>query len=222
MQAGTARPMLEARGIRHAYAGKTVLAVDEWRAAAGEQWLVHGPSGCGKTTLLHILAGLLRPTAGEALVNGRALGALSGGALDRFRGRHVGIVLQRLHLIDALTVRQNLALARRFAGLGAADAEVDDTLRELGIADAADSRPHTLSRGQAQRAALARALAAGPGALLADEPTSSLDDDNAERALALLRARAEARGAALVVASHDRRIRDSFALRLDLSPGAAA
>ena len=214
--------MLEARGIRHDYAGKTVLAVDEWRAEAGEQWLVHGPSGCGKTTLLHILAGLLRPTAGEALVNGQALGALSGGALDRFRGRHIGIVLQRLHLIDALTVRQNLALARRFAGLGAADAEVGDTLRELGIADAADARPHTLSRGQAQRAALARALAAGPKALLADEPTSSLDDDNAGRALALLRARAEARGAALVVASHDRRIRDSFALRLDLSPGAAA
>ena len=214
--------MLEARGIRHAYAGKTVLAVDAWRAAAGEQWLVHGPSGCGKTTLLHILAGLLRPTAGEALVDGQALGALSSGALDRFRGRHIGIVLQRLHLVDALTVRQNLALARRFAGLGAADAEVDDTLRELGIADAAGARPHMLSRGQAQRAALARALAAGPRALLADEPTSSLDDDNAERALALLRARAEARGAALVVASHDRRIRDSFALRLDLSPGAAA
>ena len=113
--------MLEARGIRHVYAGKTVLAVDDWRAAAGEQWLVHGPSGCGKTTLLHILAGLLRPTAGEALVNGQALGALSGGALDRFRGRHIGIVLQRLHLIDALTVRQNMALARTFAGFGAAD-----------------------------------------------------------------------------------------------------
>lgn len=144
--------MLEARGIRHEYAGKTVLAVDEWRAEAGEQWLVHGPSGCGKTTLLHILAGLLRPTAGEALVNGQALGALSGGALDRFRGRHIGIVLQRLHLIDALTVRQNLALARRFAGLGAADAEVGDTLRELGIADTADARPHTLSRGQIGRA----------------------------------------------------------------------
>ena len=214
--------MLEARGIRHVYAGKTVLAVDEWRAAAGEQWLVHGPSGCGKTTLLHLLAGLLRPTAGEVRVNGQALGALSGGALDRFRGRHIGIVLQRLHLIDALTVRQNLALARAFAGLGAAGAAVDEALRELGIADKADARPHTLSRGQAQRAALARALAAGPKALLADEPTSSLDDDNAARALALLRARAEARGAALVVASHDRRIRDSFALRLDLSPGAAA
>ena len=213
--------MLEVRGLRHAYAGRLVVAVDSWTAAAGEHWLVHGPSGCGKTTLLHLVAGLLRPDAGAVSVAGQALSALSGGALDRFRGRHVGIVFQHLHLIAALTVRQNLALARTLAGLAPAPERIDRLLEELGLAARANARAHALSRGEAQRAALARALVNGPEVVLADEPTSSLDDDNAARAAALLREQAEANNAVLVVASHDRRIADSFARRLDLARRAA-
>ena len=214
--------MLEARRIRHAYAGRTTVAVDAWAASAGEQWLLHGPSGCGKTTFLHILAGILRPTAGEVRIDGQPLQALRGGARDRFRGRRIGIVFQRLHLIEALTVRQNLALARSLAGLSAASERIDAILDELGLADKAAARPHALSHGEAQRVALARALVNGPRVLLADEPTSNLDDDNAERAVALLRERAEAHGALLVVASHDGRVREAFPHRLDLSRRAAA
>lgn len=214
--------MLEARRIRHAYAGRTTVAVDAWEASAGEQWLLHGPSGCGKTTFLHILAGILRPTAGEVRIDGQPLGTLRGGARDRFRGRRIGIVFQRLHLIEALTVRQNLALARSLAGLGAATKRIDAILDELGLAGKAAARPHALSHGEAQRVALARALVNGPRVLLADEPTSNLDDDNAGRAVALLRERAEAHGALLVVASHDGRVREAFPRRLDLSRRAAA
>lgn len=214
--------MLEVSRVRRTYAGQLAVAVDEWTAGAGEQWLVHGPSGCGKTTLLHLVAGLLRPDSGEVRIAGQALSALGGGARDRFRGRHIGVVFQRLHLIPALTVRRNLALARSLAGLAPAPERIDALLGELGLAGKGAARPHALSRGEAQRAALARALVNGPKLVLADEPTSSLDDDNAARALALLRDRAEAHGALLVVASHDRRIAGALGRRLDLSRGRAA
>ena len=214
--------MLEASGIRHFYDGELAVALDAWTAGAGEQWLIHGPSGCGKTTLLHILAGLLRPSEGEVRIDGRALATLAGSARDRFRGRHVGIMFQRLHLIDALSVRRNLLLAQSLAGLETAPERVDALLDELGIGGKRAARPHTLSRGQAQRVALARALVNRPKVVLADEPTSSLDDDNAARAIALLCDRTEALGAVLVVASHDGRIREAFAHRLGLSRRGAA
>ncbi len=214
--------MLEVRGVRHDYAGQTAVAVDEWTAGADEQWLIHGPSGCGKTTLLHIVGGLLAPGAGEIRIDGQELTALSDGARDRFRGRNVGIVFQRLHLIDALTVRQNLTLARSLAGLDIAGERIEGILDELGIAEKGASHPHALSHGEAQRVALARALINDPKLVLADEPTSSLDDDNAARAIAMLRERAAARGALLVVASHDRRLAESFAHRLDLPAEATA
>ena len=212
--------MLELRGVRHAYNGRTAVAVEEWTAGAGEEWLVSGPSGCGKTTLLHILAGLLRPGAGEARVAGQRLSALGGAALDRFRARHVGIVFQRLHLIGALTVRQNLLLAQSLAGFAPSPARAAEMLESLGIADRMNARPHALSHGQAQRAALARALINRPALLLADEPTSNLDDANAARAIELLRGAARDRGALLVVASHDSRLAAGFSRRLPLAPPA--
>lgn len=209
--------MLELRGVRHAYDGRTAVAVEEWTAGAGEEWLVSGPSGCGKTTLLHILAGLLRPAAGEARVAGQRLSALGGAALDRFRARHVGIVFQRLHLIGALTVWQNLLLAQSLAGFAPSSARAAEMLESLGIADRMNARPHALSHGQAQRAALARALINRPELLLADEPTSNLDDASAASAIELLRGAARDRGALLIVASHDSRLAAGFSRRLPLA-----
>ena len=206
-------------GLRHAYGADLVLALPQWHAEAGEHWLVHGPSGCGKTTLLHIVAGLLTPSAGEVSLDDQAYGALSAAGLDRFRGRHVGIVFQRLHLVDALTVRQNLSLARSLAGLPADEARLRHLLDRLGLGDKADAYPHALSHGQGQRVALARGLINRPALLLADEPTANLDDGNAARALALLREQATAEGSILVVASHDSRIEAAFDRRLALGGG---
>src|SRR5262245_2705903 len=96
--------MLEIRKLSHVYDSTRVLKVDAWNVEQGSEWLVLGPSGSGKTTLLHILAGILRPTAGSIKVAGQDLGALAENELDRFRGRNVGLVLQRLHLMTSLTV----------------------------------------------------------------------------------------------------------------------
>lgn len=212
----TGESVFSLTGIRHAYGGREVLRLDEWRAAQGEQWLLVGPSGAGKSTLLHILACLLRPQAGNVSLAGTDAATLSAAALDRFRGQHVGIVLQKLHLVASLTVRQNLLLAQYLAGVVQDDRRVKEVLDRVGIGDRIDSRPHELSQGQAQRVAIARAVINRPTLLLADEPTSSLDDARCNEAFDLIMQEAGACGATLVVATHDRRIGDRVQRRIDL------
>lgn len=199
--------MFELQQLTHRYADAEVLRVDAWSAAQGAQWLLLGPSGSGKTTLLHILAGILRPTAGRVCLAGQELAALSASALDRFRGQHIGVVLQKLHLLPSLTVAQNVQLAQYLAGLPQDAARVHEVLAGLDLADKADVRPHALSHGQAQRAAIARAVVNRPRLLLADEPTSNLDDARCAQALDLLLAQAAACGATLVIATHDQRVK---------------
>lgn len=193
--------------LRHAYDGKRVLEIADWTVAAGGQWLVLGPSGSGKSTLLHILAGILRPTAGRIEVAGQDLAGLGSAALDRFRGRHIGIVLQKLHLIGSLTVQQNVLLAQYLAGLPQDAARVHAVLTGLGVADKVHARPAELSQGQAQRVAIARAVVNRPQLLLADEPTANLDDTHAAEAIDLLAGQAQACGATLLIATHDQRVK---------------
>lgn len=199
--------MFELRNLRHAYNGSDVLNVPAWQADAGAHWLVVGPSGSGKTTLLHVLAGILRPTAGAVTVAGQDIGAMSPAETDRFRGQHIGIVLQRLHLVASLTVMNNLLLAQYLAGLPQDKQRVNDVLANLDLGDKGHAYPHELSHGQAQRAAVARAVVNRPQLLLADEPTSNLDDRRCLQALDLLETQARACGATLVIATHDRRIK---------------
>jgi putative ABC transport system ATP-binding protein len=195
------------RNLQHAYDGREVLRVDAWQAGQGEQWLMLGPSGSGKTTLLHILAGILRPRQGQVVVAGEDFAGMPVSHLDRFRGRHLGIVLQRLHLLPSLTVAQNVLLAQYLAGLPQDAARVREVLAGLDLADKADALPQALSHGQAQRAAIARAVVNRPKLLLADEPTSNLDDARCVRALDLLLAQAAACNATLVIATHDQRVK---------------
>ena len=199
--------MFALQNLRHAYAGVEVLNVDAWRAEQGAHWLIMGPSGSGKTTLLHVLAGILKPTAGRVTVADQDLLALRPAQLDSFRGKHVGIVLQRLHLLPSLTVAGNLLLAQYLAGVSQDRQRVHEVLAGLDVADKADARPHELSFGQAQRVAIARAVVNRPRLLLADEPTSNLDDARCLQALGLLESQARACGATLVIATHDLRIR---------------
>ncbi|OGA23915.1 MAG: ABC transporter ATP-binding protein [Betaproteobacteria bacterium RIFCSPLOWO2_02_FULL_67_26] len=199
--------MFALRNLRHAYDGKDVLRVDAWQAGQGEHWLVLGPSGSGKTTLLHVLAAILRPTGGGVNVADQDLAALKPAELDRFRGRHIGIVLQRLHLVPSLTVMNNLLLAQYLAGLAQDGARVREVLASLDAADKAGAYPHELSFGQAQRVAVARAVVNRPKLLLADEPTSNLDDARCAQAYGLLESQARACGATLVIATHDQRIK---------------
>lgn len=208
--------MFELRDLRHAYDGTEVLKVASWRVDQGSQWLVLGPSGSGKTTLLHILAGILRPTAGSTSIAGQDLAALKPAELDRFRGQCIGIVLQRLHLIPSLTVMNNLLLAQYLAGLPQDGARVREVVASLDVADKADAYPHELSFGQAQRVAVARAVVNRPKLLLADEPTSNLDDARCAQAYGLLESQARACGATLVIATHDQRIKARMSNHFEL------
>ncbi len=202
--------------LHHSYDGQDVLAVADWQAAQGEHWLLLGPSGSGKTTLLHALAGILRPVAGGIVAAGQDLAALSRSALDRFRGRNMGIVLQRLHLMPSLNVLENVVLAQYLAGLPQDRRRAAEVLAGLGLADKLAAKPHELSFGQAQRVAVARAVVNGPRLLLADEPTSNLDDARCLQVLELLQSQARACNATLVIATHDQRIKSRVANQFEL------
>jgi putative ABC transport system ATP-binding protein len=208
--------MIAVRNLAHDYDGNRALSLAQWQAAPGSRWLVLGPSGCGKSTLLHILAGLVRPTGGEVNVFDTDLVSLDGKQLDAWRGAHVGIVLQALHLVPHLSVRDNLRLAQYLAHAPQQDEAIHESLAALGVADKSGRKPSALSQGEQQRVALARAVVNGPKLLLADEPTASLDDAAAERAVELLFAAAERRGATLVVATHDSRVKRHFSNMLKL------
>lgn len=208
--------MLEVRDLRHEYGGRAVLAVPAWEVPDGGASLVIGPSGSGKSTLIAAIAGLLTPTAGSIRVAGEDVTRMAPAARDRHRARHIGLVPQTLHLIGVLTARENLRLARRLAGLAPDDAWIEACLARLGLRDHARRRAAELSAGEAQRVAIARAIVNRPGLILADEPTSALDDASCAAALAMLREEAAACGAALVVATHDCRVRPHFARALEL------
>ncbi|MFZ5555611.1 MAG: ABC transporter ATP-binding protein [Pseudomonadota bacterium] len=202
--------MFDIEGLAHRYGDREVLRVPQWRAAPGDHWLLLGDSGSGKTTLLHVLAGILAPSGGEVRLAGQVLGALRGSALDAFRGRHIGLVPQKLHLVASLTALENVQLAQYLAGLPDDRARAEEGLAALGIAALARRRPAELSQGQAQRVAIARAVVNRPQLLLADEPTANLDDGHCEQVAELLESQAAACGATLVIATHDRRLKDRF------------
>ena len=209
--------MIELNNIRHRHNGRVVLDLPRFQLSAGEECLILGSSGSGKTTLLHILAGILKPSEGEVKIGGASLNEMNGTALDRFRGQNIGIVLQKLHLIAPISVLQNLLLAQTLSGRSADEAAATKLLENLGIAAQSASKPTQLSHGQAQRLAIARAVINLPKLLIADEPTSNLDDKHAEEALLLLRSQAHACGAALLLATHDARVKEHIARRLELT-----
>lgn len=204
-------------GLRFNYGDKTVVDVEQLQLAAGESMAILGPSGCGKTTLLHLMAGLLKPAAGQIEILGTDITTLADSALDRFRGSHMGMVFQRLFLMPALTVRENVELAGRLARVQPSADAVDELLDRLDILQLAQQKPRTLSQGQAQRVAIARALVHNPRILLADEPTSALDDDRAEQVLALLRTIAADAGTSLLVVTHDSRVRGQLTHEFEMA-----
>jgi ABC-type lipoprotein export system ATPase subunit len=169
-----------------------------------------GSSGSGKTTLLNILAGVLAPTSGTVELGETALFTLSEPARDRFRAEHIGCVFQTFNLLQGLSALENLTLAQHFAGISSARARTRglELLDLLGLADRAHARPAQLSVGEQQRIAIARAVSKRPGLVLADEPTASLDDDNARTAIDLLLD--TCRDSTLIVASHDARLIERF------------
>ncbi|MDJ0835926.1 MAG: ATP-binding cassette domain-containing protein [Acidobacteriota bacterium] len=202
--------------VRYSVEDQKILDLPYWKIQKGEHSLVLGPSGSGKTTLIHLMAGLLRPDRGRIKISVQDIAGLSPAAMDRFRGRHIGLIFQKLYLIPSLSVWDNLKLAAKFAGLPFDREWADSILRGLSLAHKAKSRPSELSSGEAQRAAIARAVLNRPKIILADEPTSALDDATCDNVADLLVEQASRGGATLVVATHDTRLKDHFKSRLDL------
>lgn len=171
----------------------------------GERVLITGPSGCGKTTLLNLLAGLLQPDAGAIRIDGVPVDELTPAEADRFRGQRLGLVFQTFQLIPAVSVLDNLLLAARYGRKWTPDEayqHAEDLLDQVGLRAKAAQSPRRLSIGEQQRVAIARALLNEPPVLLADEPTASLDMDNARRVLELLVQLSAAQQTTLVVVSH--------------------
>ena len=202
--------MVHASNVQKKYTEDTIINLPDLHIKKGEQQLLLGLSGSGKTTILHILAGLLKPTDGKVMIERTDIYQLPEMERDRFRGRHIGIVFQQLHLLPALTVMENVLLAQYMANKNQDEQHIRKLLKDLDIVDKASSYPQELSHGQAQRASIARAVVNGPGLLLADEPTSNLDDLRSERVLELLEMQAQKHDAALIIATHDQRIKDKF------------
>ncbi|WP_017731222.1 ABC transporter ATP-binding protein [Nafulsella turpanensis] len=209
--------MIEARQLQYTYAGGgQVLQFPDISCGSREKLLITGPSGSGKTTLLHLLAGLRLPQKGEVKVKGESLTNMSSAARDRFRGQQIGIVFQQMHFVHSLNVLENIMLPQYTAGLRQDAGRAESLLEQLGLLAKKNKNIRHLSQGEQQRVAIARALVNKPALLLADEPTSSLDDADSQRVIRLLEEMATREEAALLVVTHDQRLKDVFSQQIAL------
>lgn len=219
-------PLIVASGLqlRTPDGARPLLRLADWRLEAGGACAVTGPSGCGKSTLLQAIAGLVEVTEGELVVCGCALRGAPFGARARLRAAQLGLVMQGLHLLPALTAAENVALGGIFSDVPRAELQrrAADLLDRVGLGGRGGARPAALSHGEQQRVAVARALVHGPALVLADEPTASLDPAAAAQLLALIQACCAAQGAGLLLVTHDPGLAAALPARLHLPDWPAA
>lgn len=215
-------PALEIEGLKFRYGDQPsgapwTVEVDRLALNRGEQMLLTAGSGRGKSTLLHLIAGLMEPSAGTVRVGGVDMGTLRGQSRDLHRGRSIGMIFQTFNLLHGFSAAENVMAALMFSQIPAKEhrGRALELLRHLGI-ERPDADPDRLSVGQQQRVAVARAVACGPALVLADEPTASLDPKNAAAAIELIKSTCRENGAALLCVSHDPAIWEHFEKRTDL------
>lgn len=226
MKAATKRASMATsmRNVSVSVPGRAILQGVDLEVAPGECLVVTGRSGSGKTTLLHCLAGITIPDTGEVWLGSDRLDSGSAARRARRRLLNIGLVFQFGELLPELSVLENVALPARLAGSGeaAASERAGELLEVLGLSDQQDARPATLSGGEVQRTAIARALVNDPWLILADEPSGALDDDNAQTVGRLLTQTAKSRGAGVVIATHDPDLVELGDRRLRLAHGRLA
>jgi putative ABC transport system ATP-binding protein len=216
-------PDLLVRGLEARFPGldRPALSIPAFSLRQGERLALTGPSGCGKSTFINLVTGLERVRRGAVAWGGTDLAGLSESARDRWRAGTVGLVMQEFHLFAGLSAIENVLLPqrlRRFRQVPGAGARAGALLERVGIRSHAQA-VETMSRGQMQRVAVARALLGRPAVLVADEPTASLDRDAGAAVADLLLELSRENGMTLIVATHDRRLEERLERRLALESG---
>ena len=207
--------MIKTESLKFSYDGKKYFNFPDINLDSGENLLIIGNSGIGKTTFLHLLAGILKPESGLINVSGIDISKFSDTELDKFRGDNIGIVFQKPHFISSLTINENLKLAK-YLSPSKTSGDAKKILESLDIKDKYQQKPNQLSEGEKQRASIALALINSPSLILADEPTSSLDDFNCDNVIKLLKTQAKDHKAQLIVITHDARLKKHFKNNLNL------
>ena len=207
--------MIKTESLKFSYDGKKYFDFPDINLDSGENLLIIGNSGIGKTTLLHLLAGILKPGSGSISISGLDISKFSDTELDKFRGDNIGIVFQKPHFISSLTINENLKLAQ-YLSPSKISGDAKKILESLNIKDKYQQKPNQLSEGEKQRASIALALINSPSLILADEPTSSLDDFNCDNVIKLLKTQAKDHKAQLIVITHDARLKKHFKNNLNL------
>ena len=206
--------MLETKNLRFKYDNNLELNFPDIKTSK-ENLLILGASGVGKTTFLHLLSGLLKPMNGEIDLLGTKISNLKMSEMDRFRGKNIGIVFQKPHFINSLTVKENLQLAQYISKKNDKN-RIQSLLESLGIEDKANKKTQNLSQGEKQRVSIALAIVNSPKLILADEPTSSLDDLNCNKVINILKNQASKYKAKLIIITHDYRLKKHFKNTLSL------
>ena len=201
--------MISTKGLNSKYNEQASFSFPDINLGKDENLLIIGSSGIGKTTLLHLLAGLLESNSGSINLYGQDISKLTQHQIDKFRGQNIGIVFQKPHFVNSLTVKENLQLAQ-YLGNKKDQNRIIDILSSLDILDKENKKPKKLSQGEKQRASIAMAIVNSPKLILADEPTSSLDDENCDRVIKLLKKQASEFKAQLIVITHDNRLKKHF------------
>lgn len=209
--------MISIENLSFGYSDRKILSIAKMEVKDKQHLMILGKSGSGKTTLLHILGGLLNPVQGKVRIDETDLYQLSETKRDKYRGQHIGLVFQKAHLIAALSVEDNLLLAQYLSGSTQDKTRIVEVLKSLNLGEKRQSKVKALSQGEQQRVTIARALLNRPKLLLADEPTASLDDDNAMAVITLLKQQAEMNNASLIIATHDQRVKNEFDVQLNLN-----
>ena len=202
--------MLQSKSIVFNYDGANKFRFPDIQLQKGENLLVLGESGIGKTTLIQILAGLLHPKQGSVELNGTNFQDLSSKNLDLFRGKHIGMVFQRPHFVRNLSILDNLLLSLYLSKNKQDIKRATQLLDQIGLGNKLNSKPDQLSQGEQQRASIALAVVKNPDLILADEPTSSLDDTNCQKIANLLKEQAASTKAQLIIITHDQRLKTQF------------
>lgn len=208
--------MIKTKELTFSYQEKVNFNFPDIQIENGETLLITGGSGKGKTTLLHLLGGLLRPKSGVVSINETSIGTLSDKKLDQFRGKNIGLVLQQSHFVEAFSVLENITMASWLATGKKSEEKAKSLLKQLDLEDQMYKLTSQLSIGQQQRVSIARALINEPKLLLADEPTSSLDDENAFKVADLLSNLSKEYKASLIIVTHDQRLKDRFPNQISL------